>query len=95
LTVKERYFLFTPTGELNMTDTTEPAGAARFAAASYSNVIKVGAASAPLTLEERIATLEAVVKTIAEHSRAAAHSRVVAWLESAGARIEAAVKKVL
>lgn len=32
-------------------------------------------------LEARVADLEAVVKVLAEHSRAAEHGVVVAWLE--------------
>lgn len=36
-------------------------------------------------LEARVEALEAVVKVLAEHSRAAAHDVVVAWRERTGA----------
>lgn len=39
------------------------------------------AASPKQLLEARVAALEDVVKTLAEHSRAAQHGVVVAWLE--------------
>lgn len=49
------------------------------------------AAKSIQALEARVAELEAVVKTLAEHSRASTHGVVVAWLEKVGARIKAAV----
>lgn len=41
-----------------------------------------------LALEVRIAELEAVVKTLAEHSRASTHGVVVAWLKKISAVFE-------
>lgn len=46
-------------------------------------------------LEARVAELEAVVKVLAEHSRAAEHGIVVAWLVNVDARIKDAVAKTL
>ncbi len=76
--------------------TTEPAGAARFTAVSYPNAPVTAAAPAPaaLTLEERVAALEAVVNEIAPYSRNAEHPGVVSWLKTVGARIKADVAKV-
>jgi hypothetical protein len=84
--------------ELNMTDTTEPAGAERFTAASYPNApIKTAASDPPPppTLEERVAALEAVVYAITPANHLTAPGHVGAWLKRVGARIEAEVKKVL
>jgi hypothetical protein len=84
--------------------TTEPAGAARFAAASYPNVIASNPSAAPSSfiqalkdapeetmtaLEARITELEGVVHTLTQYSRAAGHSKFVTWAESVAARIKA------
>jgi hypothetical protein len=75
----------------------EPAGAARFTAASYPNTpIKTVAsdAPAPLTIEERLTALEAVVHAIAPYSRNAEHGGVKTWIKTAGARLKADAAKV-
>jgi len=85
--------------ELNMTDPTsttpvvEPAGVARFAAASFPNVpIKTAASDppAPLTLEDRITELENVVHTLGLQV-SGDHWKRGGWLERIGARIKATV----
>lgn len=46
-------------------------------------------------LEARVTELENTVHTLAQYSRGAEHPGIVAWLKKVGARIEAAVEKVI
>lgn len=86
----------TKTGEVfKMTDTTEPAGAARFTAVSYPNMptSTTTPAPAPLSLEDRLAALEAVVHTLAINV-SGPHWDRGGWLDRVGAQLKAGAKKI-
>jgi hypothetical protein len=60
-----------------------------------SGVVELDVPAAIAALETRVTELEAVVHTMAQGNPYAGHGVVVAWLEKVGARIKAAVEKVV